>query len=88
MSEMITDEKASISEATILEKLIEILEQFSIQNYDNFTSEIDSFAFVELVIDIEDAFGIVINPEELVMDVFCNISYITEYVSMRIADES
>lgn len=75
-----------MEEESIRKSVSDILEQYNIQNIEEFSSEIDSFAFVEMVIGIEDAFGIVINPEELVMETFCNIEYIVEYLLSRLEE--
>lgn len=69
-----------ITRQDVLERVNKLLVEHSIQNVMKFNDEIDSFGFVELIVTIEDVFGISIEPNELIMEKFCNIEYITDYL--------
>jgi acyl carrier protein len=72
---------------TTQEKLLSILEKYNISIDDgalNINDQLDSFTFINLVIDIEIEFGIEINDDLLVYEVFLEstldslINYIDE----------
>lgn len=62
------------------EKLIQLLREHEVSNLDDFKEEINSYSFIELIMDIEDAFSIHIEDEMLVMDKMCSITSLMECI--------
>lgn len=75
----------TVTRQMVLDKLAEILNEFNIQDMTDFSQEMDSFAFINMVVSVEDMFGIQIDPEELVMDKFCNIAHICDYLFEKVS---
>lgn len=64
-----------------------ILEQFGIINYEGFSDEIDSIIFVEMIVEIENELGIVLDDNMLVMNEVCNIDTLTSCVMERMKND-
>lgn len=78
---------------TVKEKVIEVLCATNAQIEDNLETNlleaglIDSYEIVELVMSLEDAFDIMIDPELVVPENFQTVTAITDLIE-RICDEN
>lgn len=71
-------------EMEIRSEILEILKNYRVSSIDDFKDDLDSLSFISLIIDIENSFDIVISNEELVMDKFCKIDYIVNYLKLEL----
>ena len=67
-------------EEKILQILMELRPEFDFKKSDNFIEDgyLDSFDVVTLVSEIENTFGIVINPMDILPDNFSSLSNMAE----------
>lgn len=79
-------ELPKVSTNDIYNSVEELLLEHNVVKLDDFSEEIDSFAFIDLVVDLEDKFGISVETNELIMSKFCNINYITEYLQRNLIE--
>lgn len=69
-------------EEKILQILMELRPEFDFKKSDNFIEDgyLDSFDVVTLVSEIENTFGIVINPMDILPDNFSSLSNMAELI--------
>ena len=79
-------ELPKVSTNDIYNSVEELLLEHNVVKLDDFSEELDSFAFIDLVVDLEDKFGISVETNELIMSKFCNINYITEYLQRNLIE--
>lgn len=80
----INSELQVVSKEDVYNVTKDLLAQIGINDLEHFAEEMESFAFIDFVIGLEDVFGIVIETSELIMETFCNINYIVDYVYRQI----
>lgn len=70
----------TLTEQKIIESINQVLEQeIMLENGDDLKGEgLDSMATVELVIELEDVFGIQFNDKDMIVDNFKTINQIVE----------
>jgi len=71
---------------TIEEKIIDLLVKKEIKNVYDFKDEINSYGFIEMILDIEELFQIKIDDSNLIMEDMCNVSNIVKCVEELIED--
>lgn len=71
---------------SIEEKVIDLLVKKEIKNVYDFKDEINSYGFIEMILDIEALFQIKIDDSNLIMEDMCNVSNIVKCVEELIED--
>ena len=67
----------------IYEKIKRYLNEVGIQNINDFKDEIDSIAFIQMIVQIEQEFDISIDDDYLLIENFSDIDIICDYITKK-----
>lgn len=66
--------------------VLQILNDFEIQNVDSFKDEVNSITFIELIVELETTFDIVVDDEDMLMDKMCSFDKLCHYIEGKVND--